>query len=84
MFKMVGIALCLLMLTGCGTITTQFLRSDCRPEAGLMAANDLPEPPPASTDVVAWKYYIRYLFVEIELRDVKQERLTHHVREHCQ
>jgi len=49
-----------------------------------MAANDLPEPPPASTDVVAWKYYIRYLFVEIELRDVKQERLTHHVREHCQ
>ena len=42
-----------------------------------------PAAPPMTTDVVLWKAYIRYLMVEVELRDLKHSRLVDHIDSHC-
>ena len=49
-----------------------------------MALNELPDRPPSSTDVEAWKFYISYQWALIELRDQKHERLVNHVEAFCQ
>lgn len=52
-----------------------------------MAAEDPPDRPPwrpgmapTASEVVT---YTRYLMAEVKIRDLKHERLTHHIREHC-
>ena len=49
-----------------------------------MTPNEVPDPPPIVLDVEALKYYIRYQWVMIELRDQKHERLVNHVETFCQ
>ena len=84
MLKPAAIALSLATLTGCGTITTRFLERECRPDASLTAPNEIPDPPPIVLDVEALKYYIRYQWVLIEMRDIKHGRLVAHVEDFCQ
>ena len=84
MLKAAAIALSLATLTGCGTITTRFLERDCRPDPVLMSPNEVPDPPPIVLDVEALKYYVRYQWVLIELRDQKHARLVSHVEAFCQ
>lgn len=88
MFRPALLAMSLALATSCTTPMTRFLKRDCRPGAEAMSAEPAPSRPPwkiGETPTVDQRnFYETYLLREVVIRDLKHEKLTHHITEHCQ